>query len=148
MGRASGAMSLTHEREFTMLVFKLLQAMNTEIVPMNTKVHLATAPKKGEDPLVLFREGKFSEWQAQQNRQNFERDHVIALIELPDADRWLYAGVWYQRASVVQNGLVKYNLVPVEACTVLAGRLVVAYNAYLSCGVPQCRDAGHAARHA
>ncbi len=49
-------------------------------VPLNLdsyKVHLATT---GESPPIdAFFEGKFKEWQENQARRNFKRDHIIGV---------------------------------------------------------------------
>lgn len=57
------------------------------------KVHLASKTSE-HDPLDLFFDGSFAEWQARQTRQNFKRKYILGLIKYPGDCLWLFAGVW------------------------------------------------------
>ena len=46
-----------------------------------------------DDPLHVYFEGRFEEWQAEQTKKNFERPLVVSLIALPAPHSWLFAGV-------------------------------------------------------
>lgn len=108
-------------------VFQLLGALDPELRPADCKVHLAVHNGK-EDPLDVYVAGKFDEWQAWQNGQNFNRNHVVALIALPGRDKWLLAGV-YRVTSVecMEDGHFEYELLPSPLTEPLNGRAVVHF---------------------
>lgn len=54
------------------------------------KIHLATGWP--DSPLTAFYEGRFKEWQENQNRRNFSCEKIVSLIHL-HADKWLFVGV-------------------------------------------------------
>ncbi len=76
----------------TMNLFTLLETLDPEATPNRCKLHLAGWNGK-EDPLDVYLEGGFDEWQSVQNHQNFNRDFVVALIALSETDLWLFAGL-------------------------------------------------------
>ncbi len=55
------------------------------------KIHCATAGRTS--PLEAFFEGKFKEWQEQQNQKNFERKYILSLVSLGNF-KWLFAGIY------------------------------------------------------
>jgi hypothetical protein len=55
------------------------------------KIHCATGQKS--PPLEAFFDGRWREWQEEQNQKNFECDRIVSLIQL-DGSRWLFAGVF------------------------------------------------------
>ena len=74
-------------------LFTLLGPLDPDVTPDRCKLHLATWNGL-HDPLDLYLEGVFDEWQSDQNRRNFSRcDFIVALIAMPEPDLWLFAGV-------------------------------------------------------
>ena len=55
------------------------------------KIHCATG--KEWPPMEAFFDGKFKQWQEQQNQENFKCKHILSLIHLRN-DYWLFAGVY------------------------------------------------------
>ena len=74
-----------------MLVFDLITLLDSQVRPINTKVHLA-GWNGTEDPLRVYFKGDFDEWQSWQSLKNFERPFVMSLIQLPERNQWLYVG--------------------------------------------------------
>ena len=67
--------------------------LDGDVTPGRCKLHLATW-NGVHDPLDLYLEGVFDEWQSDQNRRNFSTcDLIVALIAMPEPDLWLFAGV-------------------------------------------------------
>ena len=74
-------------------LFTLLGPLDPDVTPDRCKLHLATWNGL-HDPLDLYLEGVFDEWQSDQNRRNFSRcDFIVALIAMPEPGLWLFAGV-------------------------------------------------------
>lgn len=110
-----------------MLLFPVLRTLDAGLDPARCKTHLATS-SGADDPLDVFRDNAFDEWQARQGRRNFERAQVVALIALPEPDRWLYAGAFDQRGSEpLADGDVLYDLAARPETLGMVGRLVVAF---------------------
>lgn len=113
-----------------MLAFDLIRVLDPEVSLERTKIHLATW-NGCDDPLALFRAGKFEPWQASQNRRNFERDFVLSLIAMPGRARWLLGGVYKRRGCEPNSGegpnAVIYDLVARPNCEELKGRLVCTF---------------------
>ena len=121
-----------------MLIFDLLQILKSDLSPDRTKIHLAGG-ESIVNPLDAWLQGDFDEWQKWQNKRNFQRDFVVALIELPQPDHWLFAGVFRSygcesRSTKDRPGfpLIKtqhyYDLVRDPSCDELAGRLIAKYS--------------------
>lgn len=71
-----------------MQIYKILN-----IRPEDVKVHLAVW--NGHDnPLDLYFDGSFQEWQEHQNKKNFQRKYILSLIRLAGENQWLFAGVY------------------------------------------------------
>ena len=66
------------------------------------KIHCATGSTDVFAPKKSFLNGKFKEWQEEQNQKNFERKYILSLI-FWDKDEWLFAGI-YESLNVKQNG--------------------------------------------
>lgn len=114
-----------------MRLFDLLQVMNRDLLPENSKIHLATW-NGDEDPLDVYLGGHFDDWQQWQTKQNFEREYVISLISLPQANRWLFAGAYLShgaewRKEEGERGLYQYNMERDDSCEELTGRMVVEF---------------------
>ena len=72
------------------------QATNDPVnTPERSNIHLATSDGK-RDPLTLYREGGFDEWQRFQGgkRRAFTRSFVVAVIKTETRHHWLLAGVY------------------------------------------------------
>ncbi|MBU8920936.1 MAG: GIY-YIG nuclease family protein [Bacteroidales bacterium] len=97
-------------------------------VPLNLlsyKVHLAT----GSDwlPLDAFYDGKFKEWQENQNGKNFSRDMVVGLIHV-EGSRGLFAGVYRVLGFNPQEGKrVRYSTELLAGQDDLIGRVIVEH---------------------
>lgn len=116
-----------------MRIFDFLAIMNPKIHPEETKVHLATQGS-GEHPLDLYRIGQFEEFQRWQKKRNFERKFVLALIQRPALDSWLFAGVYRSNGvkskkwrDARQSDYYRYELTEDEACREMNGRLVATF---------------------
>lgn len=70
------------------------------------KIHCATGSEDVYAPKKSFLNGKFKEWQAEQNKKNFERQYIISLIYWTK-DEWLFAGV-YESISVKKSDNGRY----------------------------------------
>lgn len=108
-------------------LFRLLSAWDPDFEPAKCKVHLAGFNGE-EHPLDRYREGRFDEWQSWQNRRNFERQFVVSLISMRQADRWLFAGL-HEKHSRDFLGPKKYyyHLQRRPGPNVFDGRLIVNY---------------------
>lgn len=119
-----------------MRALDLLTQLSPEFSPSKAKVHLASF--NGTDaPIDVYLAGNFPEWQRHQRFKNFEREYVVALIELSQPQRWLFAGLWKSISSMSRpKGGHYYTLTEVLSCSELNGRLVVDFrrpgrNSYL-----------------
>jgi hypothetical protein len=93
------------------------------------KIHCATGSKP--TPLEAFFDGKFKQWQEDQNQRNFECAQVLSLIHL-GTDQWLFAGVysvegWEPRRAGLGQGY-RYATTELPGLEHLAGRVVVQFN--------------------
>lgn len=114
-------------------MYPFLAALSPEVTPANSKVHLASW-NGSEEPLDVYRRSlaKFEEWQSYQIQKNFERDYVVALIQLPGtASQWLFAGAYRnhgrQEAKHGEGMWWKYDLQRLTGYDSALGRLVVDY---------------------
>lgn len=93
------------------------------------KVHLAVH-NSIEDPLDVFREGRFPAWQEDQNMKNFECDQVLSLISQGN-QRWLFAGVYEKqgrRNHPTWRGHYRYSLRVLPGQKDLIGHVVVQWD--------------------
>lgn len=111
-----------------MQMFQLLQALDGDIAPERCKLHLAVRDGT-ENPVDVYLEGKFDEWQVWQTKRNFERPFVVSLIALSRGDTWLFAGVHESTGcrKVPERGLYRYRLRRRASVDELDGRLVVRF---------------------
>ena len=112
-------------------LFDLLVGEQGPIDPAEAKIHLATVNRAGDDPLDVFLNGKFQEWQAVQSKLNFKLPYVVSLIKI-SRNRWLFAGVY----SIDQSGTsvnadphykIKYKTTRERAGAEFIGRLIVKF---------------------
>ncbi len=112
-----------------MTLLDILKIYDSEVNGKKIKVHLATSC--GKNPLDVFYAGNFNDWQSWQSRKNFCRNYVIALISLPEKDKWLFAGFFCVQGSPVfnpENKAYRYNLSEDNRFQELVGRLIVSYH--------------------
>ena len=74
-------------------LFVRLRTLADDMTLERCKLHLATR-HGASDPLALYGNDEFDEWQSYQSKRNFTRPLVIALIRKQEPDRWLFAGVY------------------------------------------------------
>ena len=110
-----------------MRMWDLLATLDATIQPSLTKIHLAGYNGK-EDPLDVYRAGDFQDWQSWQSQKNFQRDYVIALIQMPEPGRWLFAGAYRSRGCKPDGDGFRYQLDELPSCKELDGRLVVQFD--------------------
>ena len=98
-------------------LFTLLGTLDPDVTPRCCKLHLATW-NGVHDPLDLYLEGVFDEWQADQNRRTFSTCDFI-----------VFAGVHRVLGEEPRDGedRVHYRTARRAACDELDGRLVVAF---------------------
>ncbi len=109
-----------------MNAFDLIMLMEPSVIPVATKIHLATWNGK-EDPLNEYLAGRFHEWQQWQARKNFERPYVVALIGLETKNKWLFAGVYKTAGYELRESSVYYQLHELTSCEEMSGRLIIHY---------------------
>ena len=111
-----------------MLLFQILQLLDAQIAPEQCKVHLAVWNGK-EDPLDVYLEGRFDEWQSWQSRRNFDRPFVVSLIALPQDNSWLFAGAHNSESCewLEAHGMHRYRLSRRLGPNELDGRLIVRF---------------------
>ena len=112
-----------------MLLFELLYLLNSDVRPENTKIHLATW-NGIENPLDAYLAGEFDKWQSWQTKRNFERNYVVALINLPEANKWLFAGSYQSRGAIQdrKSKEYRYQLSELTSHSELNGRLVIDFS--------------------
>ncbi len=81
----------------------------------------------------MYLAGNFEEWQASQNRRNFERKFVVSLIQLPQKHQWLFVGAYdslgcREEPNKGHPERVIYDLRARESTSELEGRLVVNFH--------------------
>lgn len=111
-----------------MKLFDFLHLHIPELSSADCKLHMAQW-NGVEHPLDVFFAGDFEGWQRWQKRRNFQRRYVVALIQMPDKDKWLFGGL-YERKGVKlikEEQRYHYDLEHVDACAELTGRLVIRF---------------------
>ena len=109
-----------------MELFQTLQILAPQITPEKCKIHLA-GWNGIDDPLDVYVAGEFEDWQTEQTQKNFEREYVIALIALPQSNRWLFAGAYESHGCDQVDGPAphRYNLQRIISTDEMNGRLIV-----------------------
>jgi len=74
-------------------LFNLLSLWEPEFAAEKAKVHLARHNGR-EQPLDVFVQGGFDEWQCWQRARNFQREFVVSVIQDGSPTRWLFAGLF------------------------------------------------------
>ncbi|MCK7657720.1 hypothetical protein, partial [Shewanella sp. JNE4-2] len=109
-----------------MELFTFLKSVSDEIIPELSKIHLA-GWNGSENPLDVFLAGEFEEWQSWQSKQNFNREYIVSLIQLPEPDTWLFVGVYHSISSSWNKDHYDYVTKQIEAFEPYSGRLKVSY---------------------
>lgn len=133
-----------------MQLFPFLQILDKELMPERCKLHLAGWNGR-EHPRDVYFAGWFEEWQCWQTNKNFERDFVVSLIQLPQNNKWLFAGAYDSHGHTTKKAQGRnklpsdkrvlryiYNLKKRPQSNELDGRLIVDFNrpgrnSYLNC---------------
>ncbi len=111
-----------------MLLFDFLRFNAPRIKEVECKIHLAVW-NGFENPVDVFLAGNFEEWQAWQSRRNFERKHIVSLLQLPGVDKWLFAGVFISQENkyIEAEKYYQYKTTELSELKPIAGRLVVTF---------------------
>ncbi|MGL6625143.1 GIY-YIG nuclease family protein [Aeromonas jandaei] len=111
-----------------MKLFNILSLIHPDITEVDAKVHIACWNGE-EHPLDVYFAGEFETWQSRQNKRNFERKFIISLIELPQTDRWLFAGAFTSNKHVYDEtlGCYFYDTTEISSLNELNGRLVISF---------------------
>ncbi|WP_136515945.1 GIY-YIG nuclease family protein [Geomonas edaphica] len=111
-----------------MKFFDFLNVIEKDITPDQCKIHLAVH-NGDDDPLDVYLEGWFEEWQSWQSKRNFERPYIISLIKFNGDDKWLFAGLYRSLESTYhqQKQYYQYRTESVASMEEYAGRLIVSF---------------------
>lgn len=92
------------------------------------KMHLACW-NGSDNPLDIFFEGKFSDWQAEQTKRNFERPYILSLIQLTEPNCWLFAGIYKSMGCEFSEATncFTYRTELTSALAELVGRLILSF---------------------
>lgn len=111
-----------------MRLFELIKIWEPAFEPQLAKVHLA-CPTGVHDPLEVYKEGGFDEWQRWQNARNFGRPYVVALVDAGQRRRWLFAGLYRPLGTTPVADPwphYLYDLERLPSCDEWRGRLFVS----------------------
>lgn len=110
-----------------MNAFKVLQLLLPDLTDENSKLHFAISNGK-ENPLDVYYQGDFQEWQRQQLRRNFDRKYVVSFIAMPTPSLWLFAGIHLSDTPTIREDCIYYPLVEMLETKELDGRLVISFD--------------------
>ena len=110
-----------------MNAFHLLQILLPDLTPKNSKLHFAITNGK-ENPLDVYYQGDFQEWQRQQLKRNFDRKYVVSFIAMPTPNLWLFAGVHLSDTPTQREDCIYYPLVEISETKELDGRLIISFD--------------------
>lgn len=105
------------------LLFDLLKLENPDLQPQWCKVHLASF-NQHDRPIDVYLNGEFDSWQSWQSGRNFEREFVVALIQLGRPNLWLYAGSYRRNGIKEVDSHYEYDLEPQSNTQGLAGQTI------------------------
>lgn len=108
-----------------MKIFDLIRLQEPLLKAKNCKVHLARF-NQHEQPLDVFIEGKFDEWQSWQSNRNFQREFVLSFVQAGMTTSWLFVGLYRVKgyeAVAEPKAHFTYELERVSSCEDLVGRL-------------------------
>lgn len=98
-----------------------------DLTPKNSKLHFAITNGK-ENPLDVYYQGDFQEWQRQQLKRNFDRKYVVSFIAMPTPNLWLFAGVHLSDIPTQREDCIYYPLVEIQETKELDGRLIISFD--------------------
>lgn len=111
-----------------MRLFDLLTVWEPSFKPELAKVHLARN-NGNEEPLDVFLDGGFDDWQRWQNKRNFQREFVVSLVQAGSPTRWLFVGL-FRSIDYEEEHTPKlhyyYNLTRVPSAEEWVGRLYLS----------------------
>lgn len=110
-----------------MELFTFLHTVGNDLIPEKAKIHLA-GWNGFQNPLDVYLRGEFEEWQSWQAKQNFNREYIVSLIQMPESNTWLFAGVYRSISSVWNEDHYDYLTQKVELFEPYSGRLKVTFN--------------------
>lgn len=110
-----------------MNAFHLLQMLLPDLTPKNSKLHFAITNGK-ENPLDVYYQGDFQEWQRQQLKRNFDRKYVVSFIAMPTPNLQLFAGVHLSGIPTQREDCIYYPLVETQETKELDGRLIISFD--------------------
>lgn len=98
----------------------------------HTKIHLASH-SGDSDPLDVYLDGDFDDWQSWRTKRNFEAKYLISVIQLPDPKKWLFVGAYDSlKAIPIDEPKTKckfrYSYRRMEEFKEIEGRLVISYH--------------------
>ena len=103
-------------------ILPFLEENSTDI-----KIHFARGSKIPEEALQVFLKGEFKPWQEHQSKKNFERDYILSLIRLGNAE-WLFGGVWESNGcKELKDGSYMYKTTLTEIGKDLIGKAIIKY---------------------
>jgi hypothetical protein len=99
-----------------------------ELDPSKAKVHLA-GWNGIEDPLDVYFDGRFKEWQEHQSRKNFQRQYILSFVKYPGENIWLFVGVYESLGirGTDENGYVFYDTRLSSIGKDFIGRLIIRH---------------------
>jgi hypothetical protein len=111
---------------------KIFSAVFPAFDPRQTKIHLACFNGK-VDPLDVYLDGDFDDWQSWQVQRNFRRKYLISVIQMPNPRHWLFVGAYDSlKATPINLPTTKckfrYTFNRLEAFKELEGRLVINFH--------------------
>jgi len=112
-----------------MKLIDILHIYLPELNPSSCKIHLAIWDG-AENPLELYFQNRFDEWQTWQSRKNFQRELVISLINLNRRNKWLFAGIFSSISSnwEADRSLHQYELEKLPETDEIIGRAIVNFS--------------------
>jgi len=111
---------------------KILGSFFPDFDPDHTKIHLASH-SGDSDPLDIYLDGEFDDWQSWQTKRNFKAKYLISVVQLPDPKKWLFVGAYDSlKATPIDNPATKckfrYSYRRMEEFKEIEGRLVISYH--------------------
>lgn len=115
-----------------MRLYDLLRLREPSFDPVKAKIHLARW-NGIEQPIHVWQQGGFDEWQRWQTKPNFERDLVVALVQVPMTYRWMFAGLFDSKGHTIDRSVEHrahyyYRLERYDSTAELEGRLFLTGN--------------------
>jgi hypothetical protein len=112
-----------------MRVLDLLKLKAPELFPEHTKLHLACSSySREETPLEAYQRGTFQAFQSWQHKTSyFNRPFVVSLVQMDEANQWLFAGAYTVHGHKPSGIGFNFRLEEIPACRELNGRLIAHF---------------------